>query len=144
MKRKPPASNYEVGYCRPPLHTRFKPGQSGNPKGRPKRRKASFNELLFEALDKSVTIRADGKVQRTTIADAFVQGLVADAVRGKTAERKLLAAILSSQQANDSIPAFEIAGATERLKQKLLSLYDAKKSREKATATKSSTSTKQA
>ena len=27
---------YQVGYCRPPLHSRFKPGQSGNPKGRPK------------------------------------------------------------------------------------------------------------
>ena len=27
-------SMYQVGYCRPPLHSRFKPGQSGNPKGR--------------------------------------------------------------------------------------------------------------
>ena len=27
---------YQVGYCRPPLHSRFKPGQSGNPKGRPR------------------------------------------------------------------------------------------------------------
>ena len=25
----------DVGYGRPPKHTRFKPGQSGNPKGRP-------------------------------------------------------------------------------------------------------------
>jgi hypothetical protein len=29
-------TRYEVGYGRPPAHTRFKPGQSGNPKGRPK------------------------------------------------------------------------------------------------------------
>jgi Family of unknown function (DUF5681) len=27
---------YSVGYCRPPTHTRFQPGRSGNPKGRPK------------------------------------------------------------------------------------------------------------
>ena len=26
----------QVGYRKPPVHTRFKPGQSGNPKGRPK------------------------------------------------------------------------------------------------------------
>ena len=26
----------EVGYCRPPKRTQFKPGQSGNPRGRPK------------------------------------------------------------------------------------------------------------
>jgi len=29
---------YRVGYGRPPLETRFKPNQSGNPKGRPRRR----------------------------------------------------------------------------------------------------------
>ena len=28
--------NYEVGYGKPPLHSRFKKGQSGNPKGFPK------------------------------------------------------------------------------------------------------------
>jgi hypothetical protein len=27
---------YSVGYGRPPKHTRFKPGRSGNPKGRPR------------------------------------------------------------------------------------------------------------
>ena len=27
---------YEVGYGKPPKDTRFKPGQSGNPSGRPK------------------------------------------------------------------------------------------------------------
>ena len=29
-------ASYEIGYCKPPVHTRFKPGQSGNPKGKPK------------------------------------------------------------------------------------------------------------
>lgn len=29
---------YEVGYDRPPVHSRFKKGQSGTPKGRPKAR----------------------------------------------------------------------------------------------------------
>ena len=31
-----PSASYEVGYKRPPKHTRFKKGHSGNPKGRPK------------------------------------------------------------------------------------------------------------
>ena len=30
------AAQYKVGYKRPPVSTRFKPGSSGNPKGRPK------------------------------------------------------------------------------------------------------------
>lgn len=38
--RRPPASDYEVGYGKPPQQTRFKPGQSGNPRGRPKGAKA--------------------------------------------------------------------------------------------------------
>ena len=28
---------YEVGYGKPPCHTQFKPGRSGNPKGRPQK-----------------------------------------------------------------------------------------------------------
>ena len=30
------AQTFSVGYGRPPVHSRFKPGQSGNPKGRRK------------------------------------------------------------------------------------------------------------
>ena len=41
-------SDYKVGYKKPPLHTRFKKGQSGNPSGRPKGSK-NFSTLLAEA-----------------------------------------------------------------------------------------------
>jgi hypothetical protein len=43
------AAGYEVGYGRPPKHTRFRKGQSGNPKGRPKGAKA-FNTIVRETL----------------------------------------------------------------------------------------------
>ena len=29
-------ASYEIGYCRPPVATRFQPGVSGNPSGRRK------------------------------------------------------------------------------------------------------------
>jgi hypothetical protein len=40
--------DYEVGYGRPPIHTRFKPGQSGNPAGRPKGAQNFATEIAAE------------------------------------------------------------------------------------------------
>jgi len=40
-----PKPDYPVGYGKPPLATRFKPGESGNPNGRPKKPAASLNEM---------------------------------------------------------------------------------------------------
>ena len=58
-------SNYRVGYKKPPLHTRFKKGQSGNPRGRPRGSK-NFSTLLTEALNEPVVVTEDGR--RRTIS----------------------------------------------------------------------------
>jgi Family of unknown function (DUF5681) len=64
-----PAASYEVGYGRPPRHSRFKPGQSGNPKGRPKGSK-SLKTLLEGALSLPITITECG-VPRTITGAAL-------------------------------------------------------------------------
>ena len=50
MKNFRPAGDgdYEVGYGRPPKETRFTPGKSGNPKGRPKRKRSLAADLRKE------------------------------------------------------------------------------------------------
>jgi Family of unknown function (DUF5681) len=45
---------YEVGYCKPPEATRFKPGKSGNLKGRPKGSKNAIPSLSDERIKKLI------------------------------------------------------------------------------------------
>jgi len=55
--------DYEVGRGKPPMHSRFKKGQSGNPRGpRPKHLPA----LLVEALDEPVVVTIDGERREIT------------------------------------------------------------------------------
>ena len=54
-ERSDDSEDYEIGYGRPPKQTRFKPGQSGNPKGRPRGRK-NVHTILEETLYRPVTI----------------------------------------------------------------------------------------
>ena len=73
-KRRAPTPDDEnvVGYGRPPRHTRFQPGRSGNPKGRPKGSK-NFNTLFSEELALPVTLTENGKRRRMPKTRALVK-----------------------------------------------------------------------
>lgn len=75
--------DYEVGYGRPPRHSRFKPGESGNPKGRPKEARNLATELELE-LKSGVTVREDGASRRVSKRKAVIKALVLKAMRGDT------------------------------------------------------------
>ena len=60
---------YEVGYGRPPKNTQFKPGQSGNAKGRPKRSRNRLT-IFSDELSQRVVINEHG--QRKTISKSEV------------------------------------------------------------------------
>jgi len=67
--------DYEIGYGRPPCHTRFKKGQSGNPKGRPGGAK-NLPTLLEEALNERVIVAEDGGQRKITKREAIVKQIV--------------------------------------------------------------------
>ena len=60
--------DYEVGYGKTPVHSRFKPGQSGNPKGRRTRKTepASLLAEILKELNAVVTINENGEKMRVT------------------------------------------------------------------------------
>ena len=92
--------SYEVGYCRPPRHTRFKKGQSGNPKGRP-RGTISTGRMINRALDETITITENGKSRRIRKREAIVKAMIAKALRG---ELRTLTHLLQLMQALDPRP----------------------------------------
>jgi hypothetical protein len=98
MKRKPsrrPVEDapYGIGYGKPPKHTRFRPGQSGNPRGRPKAIK-SAGVALNDALEAKVKLRGNGKERGVSSLDAYFIRVVMDAIQGKASAQRLLLALM--------------------------------------------------
>ena len=67
--------DYEVGYGKPPRDTRFKEGQSGNPRGRPPGLK-NLKTLLSEALNEPVVVTENGGHRKITKRQAIIKQLV--------------------------------------------------------------------
>lgn len=76
---KASAAAYEVGYKKPPKSSRFKPGESGNKRGRPKGNK-NFKTDLLEELQEKITIREGGKEKKVTRQRAYVKKVYNDAM----------------------------------------------------------------
>src|SRR6516165_1495791 len=74
-------SEYDVGYGKPPQHTRLKKGQSGNPTGRPKGTK-NLTTLLEKELKQRVVITENGRRRSITKQEAMLKHLVNKAVSG--------------------------------------------------------------
>jgi hypothetical protein len=85
--------DFEVGYGKPPVHTRFKRGQSGNPRGRPPGAK-NLATLLNEALNELVVISENGGRKRISKRQAAFKRLVNEAAKGNWRALKLLVDIL--------------------------------------------------
>jgi len=72
---------YEIGYKKPPKDSQFKPGQSGNKKGRPKDCRNTYN-MLTEVLDQKISIKENGRDLRISKKLAMIMQLVNKAVKG--------------------------------------------------------------
>ncbi len=71
----------DIGFGKPPKHTQFKPGQSGNPAGRPKGTK-NLKTDLEEELRELITVREGGNQKIVSKQRAMLKSLTAKAVQG--------------------------------------------------------------
>lgn len=99
---------YDVGYGKPPAHTQFKKGQSGNPRGRPKGT-ANLATTLKRTLNEKVTIIENGRQKAVSKGEAAIKQLVNRAAQGEISFMRLL---LPAMHAAEATLAAETGKAT--------------------------------
>src|SRR6266481_4826942 len=89
-------SGYQVGPGQPPLHTRFKKGQSGNPGGRSTK---SLPALLAAALNETVVVTIDGRRRKITKREAIVTQMVDKSASADLQATKMLIDMIERRRA---------------------------------------------
>jgi hypothetical protein len=98
MTRK---TDYDVGYGKPPKATRFKPGESGNPRGRKKGSK-NISTLVQEAMSETVVINIGGRRKTVTKLEAACMQQANKAAAGDQKAWQLMSAVLAASEAGDA------------------------------------------
>ena len=104
--------DYEVGYGKPPLHTRFKKGQSGNPRGRPCGSK-NLKTLLNDALNEPVVVAEEGGRRKISKREAIVTQLVNRSASADLRALKILLDTLRDIEGQSEPDTAETSGFTE-------------------------------
>ena len=114
--------DYEIGYRKPPQHSRWRKGQSGNMSGRSKvPKRVDFLELLKKAMNKRVKVRIDGDVTYLSKLEAGAEQIANKYASGDLRTIKMVLPLLDQLQpaAEDKYVEVDVADAKNRLREML-------------------------
>lgn len=86
-------SGYEVGYRKPPNATKFKPGQSGNPAGRPKSKTSRLEKLILKVLQAPMQYSENGQTKSASRHEVAIKFQIEKAVKGSIDAAEMILAM---------------------------------------------------
>jgi hypothetical protein len=104
----PVSADYEIGYRKPPAHTQYKPGQSGNPAGRPRGARKQLaspsphaehlKTLILEEAYRTIRINDENGEISISMAQAIIRSLAVNAARGSPRAQRLFTDLLTATE----------------------------------------------
>jgi Family of unknown function (DUF5681) len=108
------SASYEVGYRKPPRHTQFQKGQSGNPGGRPRRPARRLDELALYEAYRTTVVMEDGHAMPMPAIQAVLRSQLESAASGNVrAQRDILAMIRDIERVRSIASLFDDDGADD-------------------------------
>jgi len=89
----------KVGYGKPPVHSRFKPGNPGRPKGS-RKRSFSLSEIISEAMTRRRKVRRGDRVVSMQVAEIFIERLISMATTGSPSDMTKVLTMIAKNAPN--------------------------------------------
>jgi hypothetical protein len=115
MEDPKPSQPYDVGYSKPPKHTQFKKGQSGNPMGR-RRDSKGFSKMLYEELTRPITVTDDNRSMKLPKIQAVIRQAIHRALKGDSKAFLQCLSLVRAHEALESVSAKNAKPEKVRLK----------------------------